>query len=97
MASEQKKPSSAAWVGAIALLVVVSGLNLFIEVGNEDINGMPFRMGRALGTATVGIVIGYFFWWLFRKSRPPGSPKWSPWVFVIAAGFALLNVLPAVR
>ena len=92
--TDRKKPSRAAWFGSIALLVIVSGIHLFIPV-EGDVDGMPYRVGRMVGVAFIGTLIGYFLWWLTRRTHPPGTPKWSPYVFMVAAGFALLNVLPS--
>ena len=87
-------PTTLAWLGSIALLAVVTLPQFFLPTEGGD-DSVPYRIGRVLGAAFFGILIGYFIWWLIRRSRP-GSAKWSPWVFVIAAGIATLSLFSSV-
>ena len=85
------KPHPLAYVGAVALLAVAAWPDLISTTENGDTYTTTFKIGRALGSMVFGIVVGYFLWWLYRRSSDQPLAKWSPWVFVIAAGAALLT------
>ena len=89
---EPGTPGRAAYAGAIALLVLVQLPQALIPASDPSVDGVPYRIGKSVGGFVFAIGIGYFVWWVVRRSRPPGTPKWSPWVFVIAAGVASLSL-----
>jgi hypothetical protein len=91
-----KQRTGLAYLGAIALLAIASAPQLLFEASDPLVDGMPYRIGRMMGQAFFGFLIGWLFWWIARKTRPKGTlPRFSPWIFVIAAGVALLSALPS--
>ena len=92
---ESRRPTSRlAWVGSVALLALVTIPQFFMPNDGGD-NSVPYRIGTVIGAAVFGILIAKFIWWLTRRSRRD-LPKWSPWVFVIAAGVATLSLFSSV-
>ena len=91
---EPEKPNPLFMLGAIALLLVAASPAFFLAPDDGGVYTISYKIGRLIGAVLFGIVLGYFLWWLFRRSSPRPLPKWSPWVFVIAAGMALVSLGP---
>jgi hypothetical protein len=88
---DDRGSNSLAYVGSIALLALVTIPQLFVRA--ED-NSVAYRIGRAMGTLMMGLLVGYFIHWAIRRSRSEPMSKWSPWVFVIAAGVVFVASIP---
>ena len=86
-----ERPRPIAYVGAIVLLLVAASPVFFATPEDGGTYTTSFKIGRAIGSMVFGLVVGYFLWWLYRRSSEQQLAKWSPWVFVIAAGAALLT------
>ena len=83
---ERRGPSTAAWVGAVGLWVLMSIPNA-LRSGDENVAQTAGAfVGGLLSTLLIALLVRLIYARLIAKGRA----VWSPWVFVIAAGLALL-------
>jgi uncharacterized membrane protein len=79
-----------AWIGAVLLWLVLS----YGSVGTEAGESGAYNLGRVMGAAAFSLAVGLVIRFVYVKARRGNAPPfWSPWIFVIAAGVALVALL----
>ena len=73
--------------GWLPVAYVVLGAVLAFVVRPAELTS--YEIGRSTGAVLIAILISYGIWTLVRRSRPSAS-KWSPWIFVMAIGIAIV-------
>jgi len=83
---ERRGPSTAAWVGAVVLWLLMSIPNALRSGDENGAQTVGALFGGLLSTLVIALLLRFVYVRLMAKGRA----LWSPWVFVIAAGLALL-------